>query len=177
MNETILDALKNREWLKSQTTSRIACLVIEMGNWEKELARDGQKPEFAKMLDSFVGEMRNELDNRQRVARLTDDRTTYGNCRRMLHRLHHIRKHEPLNEYSLKMLEDNLKKWQRYRSNETFDCVRAYGVWEDPVIYDDESEVDEYVLEIIEDLEDDFEWATESVQMTGRQLGELVIDW
>ncbi|MEO0594548.1 MAG: hypothetical protein AAF126_00385 [Chloroflexota bacterium] len=148
-----------------------------MDNLEKELVRDGQKPEFAKALNSFVGEMRNELDNRQRVARLTDGRTAYGNCRRTLHSLHRIRKHEGLTKHNLKLLKDNLRKWQRYRSNKTFDCVRAYGVWEDPVIYDNEAEVDEYVLEIIEDLEGDFEWCTEDVQMTGRQLGELVIDW
>lgn len=169
--------MQTKKWIANQHSQRLKHALSDAGNLLIELTHDGKEPEFAKSLEFFIGDIWDELAKRNRVEEMTDERTAYGNCRQILHSLHRVRKREPLNEHSLRMMEDNLKKWKQYRSNETFDCVRAYGVWEDPVIYEDESEVDEYVLEIIEDLEDDFEWATEPVKMTGRQLGQLTIDW
>lgn len=128
-------------------------------------------------LAEFIEELFSEVDKRDGVTEMQNTNHAYGDCRRALHQLHRTRKLYGLSPALERMAKNRIEEWTKYRSGAIFYCVRAYGIWEDPVIYDTEAEVDRYVAEIMEDLEDNFQWCTEIVQMTGRELGQLPIDW
>lgn len=105
------------------------------------------------------------------------DHTLKDENRRMIKQYQHIRKRDQLNDYQQKRVSELLDDWKLFRSNEDVIVYVAYGIHEFPVVYMYEESIDEYVIEEIDFLDDDFEYCVETITMTGREIGELMADW
>lgn len=94
-----------------------------------------------------------------------------------LHQYHFWRKQKKneLSDWQQQRVCDCIKNFWLYRSDVSIEAFEVYGVSDVTVVFDDQQSIDEYVIDM--EVDDDFEYAVEVIQITGRQLGDLIADW